>query len=167
VLLALKPITLRHLTFLEPFCYLLSRHSPAHPHVFYRGRLAAATKHTSKLSRAPPFAPQTARREAVAVKTAALDARMQGTEERVASMQRAVNVNREAFDKAVAGMEKCSIKTCVDAVKLELAVSSLTSELFALRTTLGSIKKLIVFIIVVWISASVFVVIGNVLARPF
>ena len=57
--------------------------------------------------------PETTWREAVSDKTAALDARMKGTDERLASVQKAMEVNKEAIDKAVGAAEKAvgSIKT--------------------------------------------------------
>jgi hypothetical protein len=50
--------------------------------------------------------PETTWREAVSDKTAALDARMKGTDERLASVQKAMEVNKEAIDKAVSATEK-------------------------------------------------------------
>ena len=57
-------------------------------------------KRTCEIIRPRSFSaqPETTWREAVSDKTAALDARMKGTDERLASVQKAMEVNKEAID---------------------------------------------------------------------
>ena len=116
--------------------------------------------------RARSFAaqPETTWREAVADKTAALDARM-------ASVQKAMEVNKEAIDKAVGATEKGvkdavgSIKTDVekavggiktdmkDALKLEISAMEkvLKSEVSSVKDAFKSIERIFVLAIAVFI----------------
>jgi hypothetical protein len=67
-------------------------------------------KRTCEIIRARSFSaqPETTWREAVSDKTAALDARMKGADERLASVQKAMEVNKEAIDKAVVPRRRAS-----------------------------------------------------------
>ena len=78
-------------------------------------------KRTCGVIRARSFSaqPETTWREAVSDKTAALDARMKGTDERLASVQKAMEVNKEAIDKAVGATEK-GVKDAVGSIKMEV-----------------------------------------------
>ena len=78
-------------------------------------------KRTCEIIRARSFSahPETTWREAVSDKTAALDARMKGTDERLASVQKAMEVNKEAIDKAVGATEK-GVKDAVGSIKMEV-----------------------------------------------
>ena len=78
-------------------------------------------KRTCEIIRARSFSaqPETTWREAVSDKTAALDARMKGTDERLASVQKAMEVNKEAIDKAVSATEK-GVKDAVGSIKMEV-----------------------------------------------
>jgi len=71
------------------------------------------------LARSFSAQPETTWREAVSDKTAALDARMKGTDERLASVQKAMEVNKEAIDKAVGATEK-GVKDAVGSIKMEV-----------------------------------------------
>ena len=89
--------------------------------------------------------PETTWREAVSDKTAALDARMKGTDERLASVQKAMEVNKDAIDKAVSATEK-GVKDAVGDIKadVEKAVGGFKMEVGGIKAdmekTVGGIK---------------------------
>ena len=96
--------------------------------------------------------PETTWREAVSDKTAALDARMKGTDERLASVQKAMEVNKEAIDKAVGAAEKGvkdavgSIKTDVGGIKadMEKAVGGIKTDMKdALKLEISAMEKVL------------------------
>ena len=89
--------------------------------------------------------PETSWREAVADKTAALDARMKGSDERLASVQRAMEVNKDAIDKAVGATEK-SVKDAVGGIKADVdkAVSGIKTDMKdALKQELAAMEKVL------------------------
>ena len=111
-------------------------------------------KRTCEIIRARSFSaqPETTWREAVSDKTAALDARMKGTDERLASVQKAMEVNKEAIDKAVSATEK-GVKDAVGSIKMEVggikadvekAVGGIKTDvekaLGGIKTDMGCIK---------------------------
>ena len=137
-------------------------------------------KRTCEIIRPRSFSaqPETTWREAVSDKTAALDARMKGTDERLASVQKAMEVNKEAIDKAVGAAEKGvkdavgSIKTDVggikadmekavggiktdmkDALKLEISAMEkvLKSEVSSVKDSFKSIERMFIFAVAVFI----------------
>ena len=97
-------------------------------------------KRTCEIIRARSFSaqPETTWREAVSDKTAALDARMKGTDERLASVQKAMEVNKEAIDKAVGATEK-GVKDAVGSIKtdVEKAVGGIKTDV---EKAVGGIK---------------------------
>ena len=137
-------------------------------------------KRTCEIIRPRSFSaqPETTWREAVSDKTAALDARMKGTDERLASVQKAMEVNKEAIDKAVGAAEKGvkdavgSIKTDVggikadmvkavggiktdmkDALKLEISAMEkvLKSEVSSVKDSFKSIERIFILAVAVFI----------------
>jgi hypothetical protein len=100
-------------------------------------------KRTCEIIRPRSFSaqPETTWREAVSDKTAALDARMKGTDERLASVQKAMEVNKEAIDKAVGAAEKA-----VGGIKadVEKAVGGFKTEVVGIKADMekavGGIK---------------------------
>ena len=130
-------------------------------------------KRTCEIIRPRSFSaqPETTWREAVSDKTAALDARMKGTDERLASVQKAMEVNKEAIDKAVGAAEKGvkdavgSIKTDMekavggiktdmkDALKLEISAMEkvLKSEVSAVKDSFKSIERMFILAVAVFI----------------
>jgi len=137
-------------------------------------------KRTCEIIRPRSFSaqPETTWREAVSDKTAALDARMKGTDERLASVQKAMEVNKEAIDKAVGAAEKGvkdavgSIKTDVekavggiktdvggikvdmkDALKMEISAMEkvLKSEVSAVKDSFRSIERIFILAVAVFI----------------
>ena len=119
-------------------------------------------KRTCEIIRPRSFSaqPETTWREAVSDKTAALDARMKGTDERLASVQKAMEVNKEAIDKAVGATEKGvkdavgGIKTDMkDALKLEISAMEkvLKSEVSAMKDSFKSIERIFILAVAVFI----------------
>ena len=111
-------------------------------------------KRTCEIIRPRSFSaqPETTWREAVSDKTAALDARMKGTAERLASVQKAMEVNKEAIDKAVGAAEKGvkdavgSIKTDVGGIKadMEKAVGGIKTDMKdALKLEISAMEKVL------------------------
>ena len=104
-------------------------------------------KRTSEIILVRTFSaqPETTWREVVSDKTAALDARMRGTDERLASVQKAMEVNKEAIDKAVGATEK-GVKDAVGGIKtdMEKAVGGIKADVGGIKTdmekTVGGIK---------------------------
>ena len=104
-------------------------------------------KRSIEVIRARSFStqPVTTWREAVADKTAALDERMKGTDERLASVQKAVEVNKEAIDKVVGATEK-GVKDAVGSIKtdVEKAVGGIKTDVGSIKTDMekavGGIK---------------------------
>ena len=90
-----------------------------------------SAKHTRVITCARSFSaqPATTWSEAVSDKTAALDARLKGVDERLASVQKALEVNKEAIDKAVCATEK-GVKDAVDSIKadMEKAVDGIKAD---------------------------------------
>ena len=85
--------------------------------------------------------PATSWREAVADKTAALDARMKGSDERIASVQKAMEVNKEAIDKAVGATEK-GVKDAVGGIKTDVE-KALKLEMGALKAEMHAVEKVV------------------------
>ena len=85
--------------------------------------------------------PATLWREAVADKTAALDARMKGSDERIASVQKAMEVNKEAIDKAVGATEK-GVKDAVNVIKTDVE-KALKMEMIALKAEMNAMEKIV------------------------
>ena len=111
-------------------------------------------KRTCEIIRPRSFSaqPETTWREAVSDKTAALDARMKGTDERLASVQKAMEVNKEAIDKAVGATEKAvekavdGIKTDVGGIKadMEKAVGGIKTDMKdALKLEISAMEKVL------------------------
>ena len=111
-------------------------------------------KHTCEIICARSFSaqPATTWREAVSDKTAALDARMKGTDERLASVQKAMEVNKEAIDKALGATEKAvekavgGIKTDVGGIKadMEKAVGGIKTDMKdALKLEISAMEKVL------------------------
>jgi len=104
-------------------------------------------KRTCEIIRARSFStqPETTWREAVSDKTAALDARMKGTDERLASVQKAMEVNKEAIDKAVGATEK-GVKDAVGSIKadVEKAVGGIKTDMKdALKLEISAMEKVL------------------------
>ena len=95
-----------------------------------------AKRNTREIIRALTFSaqPETTWREAVSDKTAALDARMRGTDDRLASVQKAMEVNKEAIDKAVGAAEK-GVKDAVGSIKTDVE-----KAVGGIKTDVGGIK---------------------------
>jgi hypothetical protein len=110
-------------------------------------------KRACEIIRARPFSaqPETTWREAVSDKTAALDARMKGADERLASVQKAMEVNKEVIDKtmsaavgsiktdvekAVGGMEKA-----VGGIKMDVekAVGGIKTDVVSIKSDMEKI----------------------------
>jgi len=85
--------------------------------------------------------PGTEWREAVADKTAALDARMKGTDERIASVKKAMEVNKEVIEKAAGATEK-SVKDALVSFKtdVEKAVVGFKTDMGGFKTEVSGIK---------------------------
>ena len=100
-------------------------------------RSALATKRV-RAARLFSAQPATLWREAVADKTAALDARMKGSDERIASVQKAMEVNKEAIDKAMGATEK-GVMDAVGGIKtdVEKAVGGIKTDV---EKAVGGIK---------------------------
>ena len=100
-------------------------------------------KRTCGVIRARSFSaqPETTWREAVSDKTAALDARMKGTDERLASVQKAMEVNKEAIDKAVGATEK-GVKDAVGSIKMEVGgiKADVEKAVGGIKMEVGSVK---------------------------
>jgi hypothetical protein len=108
-------------------------------------------KRTSEIILVRTFSaqPETTWREVVSDKTAALDARMRGTDERLASVQKAMEVNKEAIDKAVGATEK-GIKDAVGCIKadvggiktdMEKAVGGIKADVGGIKTDMKDALK--------------------------
>lgn len=103
------------------------------------------TKLTSKFvgssARSLSALPDSAWREAVADKTAAFDARLSGSAERVASVQKAMEVNKEVIEKAVGGI-KSEVEKAVGGIKSD--VGEIKSDMkYALRTEMAAMEKVL------------------------
>ena len=100
-------------------------------------------KRTCEIIRPRSFSaqPETTWREAVSDKTAALDARMKGTDERLASVQKAMEVNKEAIDKAVGAAEK-GVKDAVGSIKTDVGgiKADMEKAVGGIKTDVGGIK---------------------------
>jgi hypothetical protein len=104
-------------------------------------------KRTCEVIRPRSFSaqPETTWREAVSDKTAALDARMKGTDERLASVQKAMEVNKEAIDKAVGATEK-GVKDAVGGIKMDVekAVGGIKTDMKdALKLEISAMEKVL------------------------
>ena len=104
-------------------------------------------KRTCEIIRPRSFSaqPETTWREAVSDKTAALDARMKGTDERLASVQKAMEVNKEAIDKAVGATEK-GVKDAMGSIKMDVekAVGGIKTDMKdALKLEISAMEKVL------------------------